>query len=72
MGLNIIDVALLDAVLSEDKLMLHSVDVPLLSPMHLLLDPDVAKVMDDVHAQLTAAGILLVEKDIATGCWGID
>ena len=28
------------------------------------MDPDVAKLMDDVRAKSTAAGILLVEKDI--------
>ena len=54
MGLNVADVALLDAVLSEDKLVLH---IMLMYPVSSLkievprtyiydnLDPDVAKVM---------------------------
>ena len=70
MGLNVADVALLDAVLSEDQPVLHNVDASSLkigvprAYFYDNLDPDVAKVMKDVHAKLTAAGILLIEKDI--------
>ena len=70
MGLNVADVALLDTVLSEDKPVLHNVDASSLkigvpnAYFYDNLDPDVAKVMEDVHTKLTAAGILLIEKDI--------
>ena len=70
MGLNVADVALLDAVLSEEELMLHNVDLSSLKlgvPRGYFydnLDPEVAKVMDNVLAKFLAAGVTLVEKDI--------
>ena len=70
MGLNVADVALLDAVLSEEEPVLHNVDLSSLKlgvPRGYFydnLDPEVAKVMDNVLAKFLAAGVTLVEKDI--------
>lgn len=71
MGLNVADVALLDAVLSEEEPVLQEVDASSLklgvprSYFYDNLDADVARVMDDVLAKLLAAKITLVEKDVA-------
>ena len=70
MGLNVGDVALLDAVLSEDEPVLHNVDISSLklgvphAYFYDNLDPDVARIMNDAHAKLKASGITLVENDI--------
>lgn len=70
MGLNVADVALLDAVLSEDKPILQNVDASSLklgiprSYFYDNLDPEVVGVMEDVHTKLLAAGIILVEQNL--------
>lgn len=69
-GLNVADVALLDAVLSEKESILHSVDASSLKlgvPRGYFydnLDPDVDEVMKNVLAKLLAAKVTLVEQDI--------
>ena len=68
MGLNVADVALLDAVLSEEEPVLHDVDVSSLKigvPRDFFydnLDPEVDRVMNNVITKLSASGITLIER----------
>ena len=70
MDLNIADVALLEAVLSEEELVLHNINTSSLKigvPRAYLfdgLDPDMTKVMENMHAKLMAEGR---KRYIATG-----
>ena len=70
MGLNVADVALLDAILSDEEPRLQNVDPSSLklgvprSFFYDNLDPEVAGVMQNVLAKLSVTGIQLVEQDV--------
>ena len=72
LGLNVADVTLLDAVLSEEKeTVLQNVDSSSLklgiprSYFYDNLDPEVVGVMQSVHDKLSAAGIELIEENLS-------
>ena len=69
-GLNVADVALIDAVLSGDNSKLEDIDISTLRlgvPRQYFyddLDPSVAQAMKKVLTQLRSAGVTLIEADI--------
>ena len=70
MGLNVADVALLDAVLSKEEAVLQNVDASSLklgiprSYFYDNLDPEVVGVMQSVHDKFLTAGITLIEENL--------